>query len=156
MYYSLLFHCNNGCPNAPQCYVVRNYFFVTTASRIKSAVSGWKTCDEVPQQWLNQILIILRNAAPLEAGNIQFRRTLDLPDITSKCCVIAMFVMVHLQIVFHTRTKCMDMSRDWHVGQNHNVKIYNKSFERAKHFRYLGTNLRNQNSVRGEIKNKFQ
>jgi len=23
MYYSLPFHCNNGCTNAPQCYVIR-------------------------------------------------------------------------------------------------------------------------------------
>jgi len=42
------------------------------------------------------------------------------------------------------------------VGQNHNMKIGNKSFEWAKRFRSLGTNLRNQSSVHGEIKSKFQ
>ena len=47
---------------------------------------------------------------PQETGNIQFRRTLDLPDITSKFRIIAMFVIVNLQTVFHTRTKCMVMS----------------------------------------------
>ena len=50
----------------------------------------------------------------------------------------------------------MEMSQDRHVRQNHNMKIDNKSFEWAKQFRYLGTNLRNQSSVHGEIKSKFQ
>jgi hypothetical protein len=42
------------------------------------------------------------------------------------------------------RTKYMVMSRDQIAGQNHNIKIYNKSFERVEQFKYLGTTLMNQ------------
>jgi hypothetical protein len=50
------------------------------------------------------------------------------------------------------RTKCMVMSRDQNVGQNSYTKIANKSFETVKQFKYLGTTLRNQNSICEEIK----
>jgi hypothetical protein len=35
----------------------------------------------------------------------------------------------------------MVMSRNQTAGQNHNVKIDSKSFERVEEFKYLGTNL---------------
>ena len=41
----------------------------------------------------------------------------------------------------------MVMSRDQNAGRSHNIKIDNSSFERVEHFRYLGTNLTNQNSI---------
>ena len=42
----------------------------------------------------------------------------------------------------------MVVSRDQHAEQNHNINTGNKSFETAEQFRYLGTALTNQNSIR--------
>jgi len=44
------------------------------------------------------------------------------------------------------KTDYMVMSKDQHVGQNHNIKAGNTSFERVEWFKYLGT-LRNQISM---------
>jgi len=44
------------------------------------------------------------------------------------------------------------ISRDQNAGRSHNIKIDNNSFERVEQFRYLGTTLRNQNSIQEEIK----
>jgi len=45
------------------------------------------------------------------------------------------------------KTDYMVMSKDQHVGQNHNKKAGNKSFERVERFKYLGTTPRNQISM---------
>jgi hypothetical protein len=45
------------------------------------------------------------------------------------------------------KTKCIVMSRDQNAGQHRNTKIESKSFEMVEQFRYLGTNLTNQNSI---------
>jgi hypothetical protein len=45
------------------------------------------------------------------------------------------------------KTKYMVMSRNQNAGQNHNIKLDNKSFERLEEFKYLGTNLTNRNSI---------
>jgi hypothetical protein len=42
-------------------------------------------------------------------------------------------------------TKYRVMSRDQNEGQNHNIKIRNKSSERVEQFKCLGTTLTNQN-----------
>jgi hypothetical protein len=44
------------------------------------------------------------------------------------------------------------MSRDQNAGQNHKIKLDNKSFERVEQFKYLGTTLTNRNSIQEEIK----
>jgi len=45
------------------------------------------------------------------------------------------------------KTKYMVMSPDQNAGQNHNMKIDNRSFELAEEFRYLGATLTNQNCI---------
>ena len=39
------------------------------------------------------------------------------------------------------------MSRDQNAGRIHSVRIDNSTFERVEEFKYLGTNLTNQNSI---------
>ena len=51
------------------------------------------------------------------------------------------------------KTKYIFMSWDQNAGRSHNVTIDNSSFERVEEFRYLGTTLKNQNSIEEEIKN---
>jgi len=48
------------------------------------------------------------------------------------------------------------MSRDKHAGHNCNLKLGNKTVENMEQLRYLGTTLKNQNSVHEEIKSKFK
>jgi hypothetical protein len=45
------------------------------------------------------------------------------------------------------KTNYMVMSRDQNAGRNHNFRIDNSSFEMVEEFKYLGTNLTNQNSI---------
>jgi hypothetical protein len=54
------------------------------------------------------------------------------------------------------KTKYMVMSRDQNAGQNHNIKIENKSFERMEQLKYLGTALTNRNSIQEEIKRRLK
>jgi hypothetical protein len=54
------------------------------------------------------------------------------------------------------RTKYTVMSRKRTSGQNHNIKINNKSFERVDEFKYLGATLTNQNSIHDEIKSRVK
>jgi len=44
-------------------------------------------------------------------------------------------------------TKYMVLSRNHKRGRSHNVQIDNSSFERVKGFKYLGTNLSNEDSI---------
>jgi len=60
--------------------------------------------------------------------------------------------VLQLRTVFSTVTKYMVMSRDQNAGRIHSVRIDNSTFERVEEFKYLGTNLTNQNSIAGEIK----
>ena len=41
----------------------------------------------------------------------------------------------------------MAMSRDEHAGQNQDIKIRNKPFERVEQFKYSRTTLTNQDSI---------
>jgi len=50
----------------------------------------------------------------------------------------------------------MVMSRDQYAGRSHNIKTDNRSFERVEEFKYLGTNLTNQNSIQEEIKSRLK
>jgi hypothetical protein len=50
----------------------------------------------------------------------------------------------------------MAMSRDQNAGQNHSIKIDNSHFERVEEFKYLGTNLTDQNSIQEEVKSRLK
>jgi hypothetical protein len=52
--------------------------------------------------------------------------------------------------------KYMVMSCNQNAGQNHNIKLDNKSFERVEQFKYLGTILTDQNCIREEIKSRLK
>ena len=54
------------------------------------------------------------------------------------------------------QTTYMVMSRDQNVRRSHSIKIDNSSFERVEQFKYLGTILTNQNSIRDEIKSRLK
>jgi hypothetical protein len=54
------------------------------------------------------------------------------------------------------KTKYIVMSRNQNAGQNHNMKIDNKSFEKVEQFKYLGTTLTNRNSIQEEIKSRLK
>jgi hypothetical protein len=61
-----------------------------------------------------------------------------------------------LSLVNSEKTKYMVMSRNQNAGQNHNIKLDNKSFERVEQFKYLGKTLTNQNSIQEVIKNRLK
>ena len=42
------------------------------------------------------------------------------------------------------------------AGRIHSVRMDNKTFERVEEFKYLGTNLTNQNSIPEEIKSRLR
>ena len=55
-----------------------------------------------------------------------------------------------------TKYMYMVMSRDRNAGRGHCVKIDNSSIERVEEFKYLGTTLRDQNSIQEEIKSRLK
>ena len=53
-------------------------------------------------------------------------------------------------------TNHMGMSRDQQAGQNRNINIGNKSFEKAEKLGHLGTTLTNQNCIQEEVKSRLK
>jgi hypothetical protein len=49
----------------------------------------------------------------------------------------------------------MLLSHHQNAGQNHDIKIDNRSFENVAEFRYLGTTVTNQNSFQEVIKRRL-
>ena len=58
---------------------------------------------------------------------------------------------IGLEVNAH-KTKYMTVSRDQNAGRIHSMKMNNSSSERVEEFKYLGTTLKNQNSIQEEIK----
>ena len=48
------------------------------------------------------------------------------------------------------------MSRDQNSGRIHSMKTDNSSIERVEEFKYLGTALKNHNSIQEEIKSRLK
>jgi hypothetical protein len=53
------------------------------------------------------------------------------------------------------KTMYMFLSCHQDAGQNHDMKICNRSFENVEQFKYLGTTVTNQNLIPEEIKRRF-
>jgi hypothetical protein len=53
------------------------------------------------------------------------------------------------------KTKYMIMSRSRVIGQKNSIKIANRSFEDVANFKYLETNLTDQNCMHEEIKSRL-
>jgi len=54
------------------------------------------------------------------------------------------------------KTKYMVMSRDRNAGRIHSLRVDNSTFERVEEFKYLGTTLKNANSIAEEIKSRLR
>ena len=50
----------------------------------------------------------------------------------------------------------MIRSRDQKAGRSHSMKNDNSSIERVEEFKYLGTKLKNKNSIQEEIKSRLK
>jgi hypothetical protein len=59
------------------------------------------------------------------------------------------------QEIIADKTNYMYMSQDQNAGQSCNIKNNNRSFERMEHFKYMGTNLTNQNSSEKKTKSRL-
>jgi hypothetical protein len=53
------------------------------------------------------------------------------------------------------KSKKMFMTRNQTVGQNHNIKVANKSFKTVAKFKILGIMVINQNDIHEEIKSRL-
>jgi hypothetical protein len=62
-------------------------------------------------------------------------------------------MVIGLEVIAE-KTAYMVMFRYQNAGRSHSIKTDNSSFEIVEEFKYLGTTLRNQNSIQEEIKGK--
>jgi hypothetical protein len=53
------------------------------------------------------------------------------------------------------KTNYMFLSRHQNAGQNHDIKVGDRSFENVAQFKYMGTIVTNQNLIREEIKRRL-
>jgi hypothetical protein len=63
---------------------------------------------------------------------------------TGTLAIVSMGIGLGVNVVIN---KYVVMSWDQNAGRNHSTKTDNSSFERVEYFKYLGANLKNQNSV---------
>jgi len=65
-------------------------------------------------------------------------------------------MMMMMIIIIIQLTRYMVIFRDQNALRSRSMKIDNSSFERVEQFKYLGTNLTNQNSTQEEIKSRLK
>ena len=53
------------------------------------------------------------------------------------------------------KTEYVVKSRDQNAGRSHNIETDNRSYVRVEEFKYLGTNLTNQNFIQKENKSRL-
>jgi hypothetical protein len=53
------------------------------------------------------------------------------------------------------KATCMLLSRRQNAGQDHDIKVENRSLENEAQFKYLGTAVTNQNLIQEEIKRRL-
>jgi alpha-D-ribose 1-methylphosphonate 5-triphosphate synthase subunit PhnL len=53
------------------------------------------------------------------------------------------------------KTKCMLLSRHQNAGQNHNIKIGDRSYGNVAQFKHVRTRVSNQNLIQEEIKRRL-
>ena len=69
--------------------------------------------------------------------------------------LILLYIEIGLE-VNADKTKYMLKSPHHNVGRSHNIKTDNNNFERVEQFKYLRTNLTNQNSIQEEINSRLK
>ena len=87
------------------------------------------------------------------AGNIIGRRAHTTRENTKALVVANKENRLEVNDV---KTKYLVMSRYQNAGRIRSMKSDNRSFERVEVFKYLGTTLTNQNSIREEIKSRLK
>ena len=71
--------------------------------------------------------------------------------------IVSVFISKEIGLAVNDeKTKYIAMSRDQNARQNRNIRRDNKSTEMMEQFKYLGTNLKDQNSIQEEIKNSLK
>ena len=53
-------------------------------------------------------------------------------------------------------TKCIVLFRDQNAGRSWNINIDNSCFERVEQFKYMGTTLKDHNSIQEEVKSRLK
>jgi len=65
------------------------------------------------------------------------------------------YLFTGLELNAHN-TKYMTVSSDQNAGRIHSMQMANNPIERVEEFKYLGTTLRDQNSIQEEIKSRLK
>jgi len=89
------------------------------------------------------------------SGTHQFLRDVDNASVSTVFKITEALKVASKEICLQVnadKTKYIVMSRDQNAGRNHNIKNANSFIEKVEEFKYLGTNLTNQNYIQEEIK----
>jgi hypothetical protein len=94
-------------------------------------------------------ILVYANYVNILGGSVRTIKKAEVWVVASK--------EIGLEVNAH-KTEYMVMSRDQNAGRRENIKNDDRrgSFERMEQFKYLGTNLTNQNSIEEEIKSRLK
>jgi hypothetical protein len=105
-----------------------NFVLEYASRRVEANTEGLKL------NGTHQLLVYADDVTILGRGVHAIKKNTEASVVTSK--------EIGLEVNAE-KTKYMVMSRNQNAGQNHNIKIENKFFERVEQFKYLGTTLTN-------------